>query len=63
VKLGTATGACGQLKATAQRRLFPFSAERGTWKLQVDTRKAFRRGTEKSTFTYYTVGVKITKAT
>lgn len=62
VKLGTATGACGQLKPTAKRRLFPFQAERGLWKLQVDTNKRFRRGTTNSPFIHYTVGVRITRA-
>ncbi len=58
-RLGKATGACGSIKRTAKRRLFPFKAERGLWKLQVDTNKKFKRGTSKSTFTYYTVGVRI----
>lgn len=60
VTLGTATGACGHLKATAKRRLFPFRAERGLWKLQVDTNRSFRRGTARSPFIHYTVGVRIT---
>jgi len=59
VKLGTATGPCGELKKTKKRKLFPFKAERGLWQLQVDTNKKFKRGTSKSTFTYYTVGVRI----
>jgi len=63
VKLGIAKGACGQLAPTAKRRLFPFNAERGLWKLQVDTNKTFRRGTSSSSFTYYTVGVRITRTT
>ncbi len=58
-KLGTATGACGELKRTAQRRLFPFSAEKGLWKLQVDTNKRYKRGTSSSTFAFYTIGVRI----
>ncbi len=61
-RLGRATGACGAIKRTKKRRLFPFRAERGLWKLQVDTNRKFRRGTSKSTFTYYTVGVRIRTA-
>lgn len=58
-RLGTATGPCGELKRTAKRRLFPFKAERGLWKLQVDTNKVYKRGKSDSTFTYYTMGVRI----
>jgi hypothetical protein len=58
-KLGTATGPCGELKRTAQRRLFPFSAEKGLWKLQIDTNKTYKRGTSSSTFAFYTIGVRI----
>lgn len=59
VRLGTAVGACGELKPTAKRRLFPFKAEKGLWKLQVDTNKTFKRGTSQSPFTFYTIGVRI----
>lgn len=61
VKLGIATGACGRLASTSKRRLFPFKAERGTWKLQVDTNKVFRRGRPSSPFIHYTVGVRVTR--
>lgn len=59
VRLGSATGPCGQLQRTAKRKLFPFRAERGLWKMQVDTNAKYRRGTSKSTFTFYTVSVRI----
>lgn len=62
VRLGTATGPCGRMGPTAKRRLFPFRAERGRWNLQVDTRKAFTRGTQRSPFVHYTVGVRITRS-
>jgi hypothetical protein len=58
VRLGHATGACGSIPQTAKRRLFPFKrVERGRWNLQFDTGKTYRRGTSKSPFLYYTVGV------
>ena len=42
--VGTATGVCGSIKATALRRLFPFAPARGRWTLQFDTRKVYKRG-------------------
>jgi hypothetical protein len=44
VELGRARGVCGHLRAPNLRRLFPFRARPGTWTLQFDTRKAYRRG-------------------
>jgi len=42
VTLGTTGGACGQL--VSKRELFvPFSLSRGTWTLQVDTRRTYTR--------------------
>ncbi len=58
VRLGTTSQACGFLR-TRERRLFPFSAERGKWRLQFDTRKAFRKGSSRSSFLFYTVGVDV----
>ncbi|MTD45246.1 hypothetical protein GKE82_13340 [Conexibacter sp. W3-3-2] len=63
VRLGTATGACGNLARTKLRRLFPFEAEKGLWRLQFDTSPTYRKGTSKTTFTYYTVGVRIRTVT
>lgn len=57
-RLGSGNGPCGSLR-TSRRRLFPFRAGRGAWKLQFDTRSGYRRGTSKSTFLYYTLGVNI----
>jgi hypothetical protein len=59
IRLGRAKGACGTLLHTRLRRLFPFNAERGTWRLQFDTHKRFARGTDKSNFVFYTIGVRI----
>ncbi len=57
-RLGSATQACGSLR-TARRRLFPFDPRRGAWRLQFDTRKRYTRGTPRSSFLFYTVGVKV----
>jgi hypothetical protein len=59
IRLGTARGACGSISRTALRRLFPFTARRGTWKLQFDSSPTYRRGTSKSTFLFFTVAVKV----
>jgi len=59
IKLGRAQGVCGQIKRTARKKLFPFNAERGHWKLQFDTNKGYRKGQAGSNFLFYTVGVTI----
>ncbi len=59
-KLGTASGACGKL-TSAKRRLFPFTARRGNWKLQFDTSKKYVKGVKTSTFLFYALGVTIKK--
>lgn len=59
VRLGTGKGACGSLEPALRRRLFPFKARGGTWRLQFDTAKTYRRGTKKSTFLFFTVTVKV----
>ena len=59
IRLGKAQGVCGQIKRTSRKKLFPFSAERGKWKLQFDTRKSYRKGVQGSNFLFYTVGVTI----
>jgi len=60
-RLGTAQGPCGALR-TSRRRLFPFRAERGGWKLQFDTAAKYTRGTSSSTFLFYTVGVTVKRS-
>jgi hypothetical protein len=59
LRLGKAQGVCGQIKRTSRRRLFPFHARRGKWKLQFDTRKRYRKGVKGADFLFYTVGVTI----
>jgi hypothetical protein len=49
ILLGTARGICGVIRATKERRLFPFEPERGTWILQFDTVKRYTRATSKRT--------------
>jgi hypothetical protein len=62
-RVGTARGACGTIHATMKRRLFPFGAERGRWRLQFDTAKKFRKGSSGSNFLFYTVGVDVRRQT
>lgn len=57
-RLGKAQGACGQL-STSKRKLFPFAAKRGTWRLQWDTRKTYKRCTKESDFLCFVREVKI----
>jgi hypothetical protein len=59
IKLGRAQGACGTIKRTARKKLFPFNAERGHWKLQFDTHRHYRKGQTGANFLFYTVGVTI----
>lgn len=61
IRLGRARGSCGRIARTARRRLFPFQAEPGRWRLQFDTSRRYRRGTERSDFLYYAVGVRVTR--
>ena len=56
IRIGRAQGVCGQIPRTSRRKLFPFSAERGKWKLQFDTHSAYHRGHTGVTFLYYTIG-------
>jgi hypothetical protein len=59
IRIGRAQGICGQIKRTARKKLFPFNAERGHWKLQFDTHKRYHKGQAGSDFLFYTVGVTI----
>lgn len=49
VRLGTARGTCGVVRRTKRRRLFPFAPARGTWILQFDTVRRYRRATSRRT--------------
>lgn len=60
-RLGTGRGPCGSL-STSRRRLFPFAARRGSWKLQFDTSRRYVRGTSSSSFLFYTLGVTVRAA-
>lgn len=62
VKLGRATGACGNLR-TGLRRLFPFRPSNGSWTLQVDTSRTYRRGTTKAGYPWARIGVRVRAAT
>jgi hypothetical protein len=60
VDLGMARGLCGHLRTTNPRRLFPFRARAGTWTLQFDTRRSYRRGRmDRPGFLFFTRRVKI----
>jgi hypothetical protein len=58
-RLGTALGACGSIGASARQRLFPFMPQRGRWRLQFDTSRAFRKGTKSSPFLFYAISVAV----
>jgi hypothetical protein len=59
VKLGRAAGPCGRIARAPKRRLFPFTATRGRWRLQFDTNKRYRKGRSNSAFPFYSVPVDI----
>jgi hypothetical protein len=60
VQLGRARGVCGHLRTPAPRRLFPFRARPGTWTLQFDTRRTYRRGrVDRPGFLFFTRRVRV----
>jgi hypothetical protein len=60
VQLGQARGVCGHLRTPAPRRLFPFRASPGTWTLQFDTRRTYRRGrVDRPNFLFFTRRVRV----
>jgi hypothetical protein len=60
VKLGRARGVCGHLETPSPRRLFPFRARPGTWTLQFDTRRRYRRGrVDRPGFLFFTRRVRV----
>jgi hypothetical protein len=59
IRLGKAQGTCGQISRTARKKLFPFRAGRGTWRLQFDTHKRYRKGKPGVDFLYYSISVTI----
>ena len=58
VFLGTARGLCGYLR-TGYRRLFPFTAGRGTWRLRFDNRRNY---TVRARRPYVTLAVTILRS-
>lgn len=50
ISIGRGTGACGTIRKTKLRKLFPFRLVGGTWSLQFDTRKVYHRATSASPF-------------
>jgi hypothetical protein len=59
VALGRPRGQCGAIPKTGKRRLFPFTASAGRWRLQFDTRRRYARGTAESSFLYYAISVNV----
>jgi hypothetical protein len=59
VRLGSALGTCGRIRATRLRHLFPFAAERGHWVLQFDTNKTYSRATGRSKYIWVRKPVQI----
>jgi hypothetical protein len=63
IDLGQARGLCGHLRTTSDRRLFPFRARPGTWTLQFDTRKAYKKGRiDRPGFLFFTRRVKVVES-
>lgn len=58
VRLGLLRGPCGVLR-TSPRKLFPFRAGAGTWRLQYDTNPRYVRGYASSSFLWIARTVKI----
>lgn len=52
IKLGNVTGTCGKIDKTRLHRLFPFSAEKGTWVLQFDTNSKYVKAKQSSPFVW-----------
>jgi hypothetical protein len=60
VDLGRARGVCGHLRTPNPRRLFPFRARAGTWTLQFDTRRTYRKGRiDRPNFLFFTRRVRV----
>ena len=60
VHLGRARGVCGHLRTPTRQRLFPFRPQAGTWTLQFDTRRTYRRGRlDRPSFLFFTRRVRV----
>jgi len=52
ISLGRGQGACGSIRRSGKRRLFPFRPRDGTWALQFDTQRRYVKGTALSRFVW-----------
>jgi hypothetical protein len=59
IMIGTAQGPCGHILKTKKRKLFNFTAQRGTWTLQTDTSKKYHKRTSRTTYPAALYKVKI----
>jgi len=59
ISLGKAKGACGHIPSTKKRKIFGFKAEHGTWILQFDTSKKYKKGSSRTPYPWDKVGVTI----
>lgn len=59
ISLGRGAAPCGTIRSSSLRRLFPFEARKGTWTLQLDTRRSYRRATEDSSFANAKIRVRV----
>lgn len=50
VSLGRGKGACGSIRSSSRRRLFPFQPSNGKWTLQFDTQRRYSKGKPSSRF-------------
>jgi len=59
ISLGRGAAPCGTIKRSPLRRLFPFAPRKGTWTLQLDTRRSYRRASEDSSFAFAKIRVRV----
>lgn len=57
--LGRGAAPCGTIKRSSPRRLFAFAPRKGTWTLQLDTRRGYRRATEDSGFAFAKIRLRV----
>lgn len=61
IKLGRGKGACGSIRRTARRKLFPFRPSSGRWTLQFDTNRKYKKGSSSSKFPWDAVTLSISR--
>ena len=59
VSLGRGQGACGSIRRSARRKLFPFKPGNGNWSLQFDNQKRYVKGTALSTFVWDRITLRV----